>query len=70
MVMLKGMGIQNYRILFAAGIADVKTLAAQEPGALHRALQDIAAKIPGPTRIPDEAKIRVWIAAARGRVIS
>ena len=70
MVMLKGMGIQNYRILFAAGITDVKTLAAQEPGALHRTLRNVSAKSPNSMRIPDEEKIRVWITAARGRIIS
>jgi hypothetical protein len=70
MVMLKGMGIENYRILFAAGIADIETLASQEPGALHQTLRNIAAKSQFQVRIPDEAKIRIWIAAARSRAIS
>jgi hypothetical protein len=70
MVMLKGMGIRNYRALSAAGIADIRTLATQEPRALHRALEKAAEKGPGLIRIPSEAKLRVWISAARGSVIS
>ena len=70
MVMLKGMGIRNYCALSASGIADIRTLAAQEPRALHRELEKAAEKSPEPMRIPDEAKIRVWIEAARSRIIS
>jgi hypothetical protein len=68
MVMLKGMGIVNFQLLSRAGIADIRALASQEAPALHRELEKAAAPGPGPARIPDEAKIRTWIAAAQNSV--
>jgi hypothetical protein len=70
MVMLKGMGIQNYCALAAAGIADIRALAAQEPRALHRALEKAAGKSPVPIRVPVETRMRIWIAAARDSIIT
>ena len=68
MVMLKGMGTVNFQLLAKAGIADIRALASQEAHALHRELEKAAAPGPGPARIPDEAKIRIWIAAAQNSV--
>ena len=68
MVMLKGMGIVNFQLLSKAGIADIRALASQEAPALHRELEKAAAPGPGPARIPDEAKLRIWIAAAQNSV--
>jgi hypothetical protein len=68
MVMLKGMGIVNFQLLSRAGIADIRALASQEAHALHRELEKAAAPGSGPARIPDEAKLRIWIAAAQNSV--
>jgi hypothetical protein len=60
---LKGMGIENVRILERAGIDSVTALARQDPDPLRRkieALQD--------SPVPREAKLRVWINAARKSV--
>jgi hypothetical protein len=68
MIMLKGMGTVNFQLLAKAGIADIRTLAAQEAPALYRELEKVAAEGPDPARIPDEAKLRIWIAAAQNSV--
>jgi hypothetical protein len=64
--MLKGMGTVNFHLLAKAGIADIRALASQEAPALHRKLEKVAGS--GPARIPDEAKLRIWIAAAQNSV--
>jgi hypothetical protein len=68
MIMLKGMGTVNFQLLAKAGIADIRTLSAQEAPALYRELEKVAAEGPDPARIPDEAKLRIWIAAAQNSV--
>lgn len=65
MVMLKGMGTRNFQILSRAGITDVETLAQQDAPVLRMNLEKLCRNDNQKDRIPDEAKIRVWITAAR-----
>ncbi len=65
MVMLKGMGTRNFQMLSCAGITDVESLAQQDAHALRKTLETLRCSDNQKKPFPDEAKIRVWITAAR-----
>jgi hypothetical protein len=61
LVLLKGLGIEHFRLLEGAGISSVSALALQEPDKLHERLTRTYPDRP----IPSLAKIRIWIGAAQ-----
>jgi len=65
MVMLKGMGTRNFLLLSKAGITDIDKLAHQESHTLRMALEQLIPTADENARIPDEAKIHIWIRAAQ-----
>jgi predicted RecB family nuclease len=65
MVMLKGMGTRNFLLLSKAGITDIDKLAHQEAHTLRMALEQLIPTADENARIPDEAKIHIWIRAAQ-----
>ena len=68
MVMLKGMGIHNFLLLSRAGITDMNKLAQQDAHTLRRSLEQLIPKEDENARIPDEAKIHIWIRAAQNTI--
>jgi hypothetical protein len=67
MITLKGMGVENYRLLHAAGIQSISELAQQDPGHLNQRLRAIS-RPPRAHRIPDPAIVRLWVREARKKV--
>jgi len=65
MVMLKGMGIHNFLLLSRAGITDMNKLAQQDAHTLRMSLEQLISTEDENERIPDEAKIHIWIRAAQ-----
>jgi hypothetical protein len=65
MVMLKGMGTRNFLLLSRAGVTDINKLAQQDAHNLRISLEQVTAAEYKNKRIPDEAKIRIWIRAAQ-----
>jgi hypothetical protein len=65
MVMLKGMGTRNFLLLSKAGITDMDKLAHQDAHTLRMSLVQLIAREDENARIPDEAKIHIWIRAAQ-----
>ncbi len=65
LVMLKGMGAHNFLLLSKVGITDMTKLAQQDAHTLRMSLEQLIANGDGSERIPDEAKISVWIRAAQ-----
>jgi hypothetical protein len=68
MVMLKGMGTHNFLLLSKAGITDIDKLAQQDAHTLRMSLEQLIATEDDNARIPDEAKINVWIRAAQNTI--
>jgi hypothetical protein len=67
MITLKGMGVENYRLLREAGVKDISELAHQDPGHLYQRLRTMAR----PRRahqVPDPAIVRLWVREARKKV--
>ncbi len=65
LVQLKGLGIENLRLLERAGINSVPDLAKQDPEKLYdKVEQDV------PGKPPRRAKIRIWVREARKKVQS
>jgi hypothetical protein len=65
MITLKGMGVENYRLLREAGVRDVSELAQQDPLALYRTIQKKTRLQPLPYRFPTLALVRLWVRAAQ-----
>jgi len=65
LVQLKGLGIENLRLLQRAGINSVPDLAKQDPEKLY---EKIERDVPG--KSPRRSKIRIWVREARRRVRS
>jgi len=61
---LRGIGTDNARRLIEIGVADVATLARQDPDSLAARLS-AAGTGDAPPRLPTPAQTRVWITAAR-----
>jgi len=66
LVNLKGLGIENLRVLERAGIDSVQTLAVQDPEALYKKIEQFSQEGP----LPRKAMIRIWIRAAQKGVKS
>ena len=66
LALLKGLGIENLRLLERAGISEVSVLALQDPKKLHGAFEQTFQGQP----VPRLAKIRIWIKEAQKRVRS
>ena len=58
---LKGLGIENLRLLEAADIHSIPALAEQHPDKLYEKMEGVL----GPSRAPWKAKIQIWIKEAR-----
>jgi hypothetical protein len=67
MISLKGMGVENYRLLREAGVKDIPELARQDPGLLDQRLRAMSGT-PRARRIPDPAIVRLWVREARNKV--
>jgi Domain of unknown function (DUF4332) len=65
MVMLKGMGTHNFILLSKAGVTDMIKLSQQNAHDLKVSLEQLQNKEDTHARIPDEAKIHIWIRAAQ-----
>jgi hypothetical protein len=66
LVQVKGLGIENLRLLERVGIHSVAALADEDPESLYESLRQL---YPG-TPIPREALIRIWIREAKKAVRS
>jgi hypothetical protein len=66
LVQIKGLGVENLRLLERAGIQSVRVLASEDPERLY---ERIALALEG-SPPPQKAKIRIWIREARNQVRS
>jgi hypothetical protein len=66
-ITLKGMGMENYRLLREAGVKSISELAQQDPTHLDQRLRTTA-RPPRAHRIPTQAIIRLWVREAQKRV--
>ena len=64
LVQIKGLGIENLRLLEEAGIHSISDLAKEDPDKLY---EKIGERLPA-TSIPKRAKIRIWIREAQKSV--
>jgi hypothetical protein len=67
MITLKGIGVENYRLLREAGVQDIPELARQDPGMLTQRLRALSVT-PRVHRIPDPAIVRLWVREAQKEV--
>jgi hypothetical protein len=67
MITLKGMGVENYRLLREAGVEDIPELARQDSELLNQRLSAIS-PLPHAHRIPDPALVRLWVSEAQKEV--
>jgi hypothetical protein len=65
MITLKGMGIENYRLLREAGVKSIPELAREDPEFLNWRLRVISSGTSHARRIPDPAIVRLWVREAR-----
>jgi hypothetical protein len=66
LVQLKGLGIQNLRLLERVGVHSVSVLAGEDPKRLHQKMEEIFRGRP----IPNKTKIKIWIREAQNKVRS
>lgn len=64
-ITLKGIGIENYRLLREVGVRDLSELARQDPCDLYLRIERQARLQPIPQRTPFPALVRLWIREAR-----
>ena len=64
LVQLKGLGVENLRILERVGIHSIPELAKEDPEKLHEKIAELSPAI----SIPRKAKIRMWIREAQKSV--
>jgi hypothetical protein len=67
MITLKGVGVENYRLLREAGVKDIPELAQQDPELLNHRLRAMFHPLRA-HRIPDPAIVRLWVREARKKV--
>jgi hypothetical protein len=65
LVQLKGLGVENLRLLERVGINSISALAREDPEKLYDKIEQ---DVPG--RVPRKAKIRIWMKEARKQVRS
>jgi len=63
---LKGLGVENLRLLEGTGVHSVSALAMEDPERLHQRMEGLYQG----RRIPKKAKITIWIKEAVKRVMS
>jgi hypothetical protein len=68
MITLKGMGIENYRLLREVGVKDLTELARQDPQDLYLRIERQARLQPIPKRTPFPALVKLWVREANKRV--
>jgi len=68
MIAIKGMGLENYRLLSEAGVRDLAELAHQDPQDLYLRIQGQVRLRPPPHRTPAPALVRLWVREAKKRV--
>ena len=61
LVQLKGLGVENLRLIEAVGIHSISALAAQDPDTLYETMENHLLGSPH----PNKAKIRIWIREAK-----
>ena len=66
LVRLKGLGVENLRLLEKVGIYSVSELASEDPEKLYKKMKQA---VPG-RPIPKKAKIQIWVNEAKKKVIS
>ncbi len=66
LVQLKGLGVENLRLLEGVGIDSISALAKQDPESLYDQIE----QAPRERVPPQEAKIRIWVREARKQVRS
>ena len=67
MITLKGMGIENYRLLREAGVKAIPELSRQDPELLNQRLRSISPPNCA-HQIPDPAIVRLWVREAQKKV--
>ncbi|OGP52953.1 MAG: hypothetical protein A2Y65_05255 [Deltaproteobacteria bacterium RBG_13_52_11] len=65
MITVKGMGVENYRLLQEAGVRNLSELAQQDPRLLYLTIQEKTQLHPLPHRTPTPALVRLWVREAR-----
>jgi predicted RecB family nuclease len=64
LVQLKGLGVENLRVLEGVGIDSVSALAKQHPEILYDKIEQVSRdRVP-----PRKAKMRIWVREARKKV--
>ena len=63
---IKGLGIENFRLLEKAGVHSVSVLATEDPEKLYERMAQVREGRP----VPKKAKIRIWITEAQRKVKS
>jgi len=63
---LKGLGIENLRLLEGVGVVSVRALATEDPETLYKKIEQVYKG----GKIPSEAMIKIWIREARKKVRS
>jgi hypothetical protein len=58
------MGTGNLRLLLEAGVSDMRTLAAQDPGDLGPRLRAIQADRSWARQPPTDAQVKIWVRGA------
>jgi len=61
LVQLKGLGVENLRLMEALGIHSISVLATQDPDTLYETMEKRFPRSP----FPKKAKIRIWIREAQ-----
>jgi hypothetical protein len=64
MITLKGMGMENYRLLREVGIRDLYDLAQQDPQDLYLRIEGRTRLLSTSQRTPDPALVRLWVREA------
>ena len=70
MITVKGMGIENYRLLHEAGVQDISVLARQDSAELSLRVQEINRRLHLTHRPPTPAIVRLWVWEAQKKVRS
>jgi hypothetical protein len=68
MITLKGMGIENYRLLRAVGVTNLTELARQNPRDLYLSTERATRNLAASPRLPSPALVRLWVEEAKKRV--
>jgi hypothetical protein len=66
LVQLKGLGVENVRLLEGVGIDSISALAKEDPEVLYDKIEQVSRE----GAPPQEAKIRIWVREAKKQVRS